>query len=61
MRLLWHRVMELTSYTAWKALSDAGSKIRFFERIADVDVYADVVVNVDDADPLIVLSFVFGR
>jgi ATP-grasp domain, R2K clade family 2 len=39
-------------YTAWKAMSDAGWEIRFFEKIADVDVHENEVV-VGGLDPLV--------
>ncbi len=39
-------------YAAWKAMSDAGWAIRFFERIDDVDVYADEIV-IGGLDPVV--------
>ena len=38
--------------SAWKALSDAGWALRFFEKLADVDVYADEVV-IGGIDPVV--------
>jgi hypothetical protein len=39
-------------YSAWKALSDAGWSVRFFERIADVEVHPDELV-VGGLDPVV--------